>query len=594
MNMFNTPILFLIFARPETTKQVFDRIRAIKPSKLYVAADGPRPDRVGEAELCNQTRQIVLDGIDWDCELKVLFREQNLGCGVAPSSAITWFFEHEEAGIILEDDCLPSLSFFTYAAYCLERYQHNSEIMHIGGNNFLGRNWGEHTYFYSAYNHVWGWATWRRAWKLYSFDLLTFDKAELFKSLNEYFPKEVSKGWLSFYESLTAKYVEDPERRCDFWDYQWSFCIWLNQGLCIYPNVNLVSNIGFGPGATHTFDVSHKFSNLPYYELHSISPPLQINRNKEADMLSSDVVFSISPEPASRKTVIEIQQLKRLTLRSMKRIAGQFIPQAAKNSIRAALRQEKGQQEVKKSDEQLELERISCIPRYEPGATTLLTGNFRFVDSASFIFMYDEIFKKNIYAFSCPDNKPYIVDCGANIGLSILYFKTLFPEASILAFEPDPKVYQVLQANVSGLNNVVLRERALWNEETSMEFFSEGADGGSLNEVSGKVEKVKILTERLSTYLTGKVDFLKIDIEGAELTVLTECEDKLHLVQNIFIEYHSFVESRQELASLLAILERNGFRYHVNSPGLSSGQPFMHLNTYNGMDMQINIYAFKK
>jgi FkbM family methyltransferase len=588
--MFNTPILFLIFNRPETTIQVLDRIKVVKPSRLYVAADGPRFGKEGEIELCKRTRQIVLDEIDWDCELKTLFREENLGCGAAPSSAITWFLEQEEAGIILEDDCLPSISFFTYAAYCLEKYQHNPEIMHIGGNNFLNGSCGDHTYFYSAYNHVWGWATWRRAWELYNFNLLAFDKAKLYRSLNKYFPKEISNGWFSFYESLTHKFKEDPEQKCDFWDYQWSFCIWLNQGLCIYPNVNLVSNIGFGSSATHTFDVSHKYSNLPSHELSIISSPPQIKRNKEADIITSEVVFSIQPEPAPQKSAIQLQQLKR----RIKSFTKRFIPQAVKKNIRAVLYQETGQPEIKKSDEQLELERISHILRYESGTTTLFNGNFRFVDSASFIFMYDEIFRKQIYAFSCTDPKPYIIDCGANIGLSIFYFKSLFPEATIVAFEPDPKVYQVLEANVAEFSDLVLRERALWSKETSMEFFSEGADGGSLSEGSATVEKVEILTERLSTYITGKVDFLKIDIEGAELAVLEECETKLHMVQNIFIEFHSFIESRQELSVLVAILERNGFRYHINSPGLTSGQPFIHLNTYNGMDMQLNIYAFKR
>lgn len=592
--MFTTPILLLIFNRPETTLQVLDRIRVVKPCSLYVAADGPRPGKEGEAELCNQTRQLVKNGIDWDCELKFLFRDENLGCGLAPSSAITWFFDHEEAGIILEDDCLPSPSFFTYAAYCLEKYQHNPKIMHIGGNNFLDNSWGEHTYFYSAYNHVWGWATWRRAWQLYNFDLLAFDKAKLYRSMNAYFPKEISKSWVSFYKSLTEKHKEDPERRCDFWDYQWSFCIWLNQGLCVYPNVNLVSNIGFGPGATHTFDVAHKFSNLPYQKLQRISSPPHIKQNKEADLLSSEVVFALKSKSDSKELTVQLQQLNHFALMKMKQIAGRVIPRTIKESIRTVLYPNRLHQEVKKSDEQLELERINNIPRYIEGMTSLLTGSFSFVDSASFIFMYDEIFKKNIYAFNCADKNPYIIDCGANIGLSIYYFKTLFPEAKILAFEPDPKVYQVLQANVQGLSDVVLKERALWDEETSMEFFSEGADGGSLNEVSGIVDRVEILTEKLSTYITQKVNFLKIDIEGAELKVLAECEGKLHFVQNIFIEYHSFVESSQELAALLAILERNGFRYHINSPGLSSGQPFMHLNTYNGMDMQLNIYAFKK
>lgn len=589
--MFNTPILFLIFSRPETTKQVLDRIRAIKPFKLYVAADGPRMDREGEVELCNQTRHIVLDGIDWDCEVRTLFRNENLGCGVAPSEAITWFFQNEEAGIILEDDCLPSFSFFSFAEYCLHKYRDIPQVMHIGGNNYFDHKWGEATYFYSAYNHIWGWATWRRAWELYNFDLQSFDKKKLYHALNSYFPKSISKGWLKFYDSSLNHIVNNPSQKCDFWDYQWSFSIWLNRGICVYPNVNLVSNIGFGPDATHTLNTSDKFSNLPYQELKDITSPCKLKRNKKADIISSNVVFGFKAKRPLTTLIKNINALSTSLSGTIIKTTKKLIPHPVKSLIKTTFAVKKASQH---EPETLELERVKSKPKKEPGTTTLLNENFSFLDGASFVFMYEEIFKKNIYAFTCPDKKPYIIDCSANIGLSILYFKSLFPDARIIAFEPDPKIYQLLQANVDGLTDVVLREKVLCNEETSKKVFSEGVDGGSVNEVSSTVEKDKILTERLSTYITGKVDFLKIVVKGADLNVILECEDKLHLVQNIFIEYHSFVESKQELATLLAILEQKGFRYHINGLELSSGQPFKYQSDYKEMDMQLNIYAFKR
>jgi hypothetical protein len=283
--MYSIPILFLVFNRPEVTKRVFEQIRAVRPAKLYIAADGPRMSKKGEDILCHNTREIVLSNIDWECDVKTFFRTENLGCGKAVSEAITWFFENEEAGVILEDDCLPSLSFFEYVEYCLLRYWDNPKIMHIGGNNFFDKTWGDKSYFYSAYNHIWGWASWRRAWKLYQYDLIHINERALKVSLNTYFPRSISESWFNNYKLLLKNKV-------DTWDYQWTFCIWLNHGLCTYPNYNLVSNIGFGQNATHTHDENYKYNNLPYREIEDISSPKYIRRNVKADIISSYNVFA--------------------------------------------------------------------------------------------------------------------------------------------------------------------------------------------------------------------------------------------------------------------------------------------------------------
>ncbi|HKZ36424.1 MAG TPA: hypothetical protein VJ184_02160, partial [Chryseolinea sp.] len=149
------PVLFMIFNRPETTKRVFESIRNERPHRLFVAADGPRPNKPGEAEMCAEARKIAT-AVDWECEVKTLFREENLGCGRAPARAITWFFENVERGIILEDDCLPSHDFYLFCSILLERYRYDSRIMEIGGNNFLSDSMSdqEPSYYFSNHNMI--------------------------------------------------------------------------------------------------------------------------------------------------------------------------------------------------------------------------------------------------------------------------------------------------------------------------------------------------------------------------------------------------------------------------------------------------------
>ena len=163
-----TPVLFLVFNRPDTTKQVFEAIRQAQPPRLYIASDGHRSDREGEWEKVKTVRDYVVNNIDWDCEVKTLFREKNLGCRIAVSTAISWFFENEEQGIILEDDCFPDQSFFPFCEELLWKYQDDKRIMMITGTNSLGTWKSElQSYHFSIYGSIWGWATWKRAWNLY-------------------------------------------------------------------------------------------------------------------------------------------------------------------------------------------------------------------------------------------------------------------------------------------------------------------------------------------------------------------------------------------------------------------------------------------
>lgn len=277
----HTPVLFIIFNRARTAQKVFERIRQVKPKKLYVAADGPRQHVTTDAERCAETRRIV-EQVDWDCEVNTLFQDQNLGCGISPSRSISWLFEHEETGIILEDDCIPSMSFFWFCQEMLERHKHDTRIMHISGNNNLGgwRRDNDYSYYFSDKVNAWGWATWRRAWQLFDFDLGNYPEVKQKGYLNGIFLNKFEEAYRLGQLEKTFSNIQ----KGDVWDYQWEFAVYSNAGLCIVPEVNLVRNIGFDEDATHTFQLHHKKEEIPEKEMtFPLRHPRFVIRDIESD-----------------------------------------------------------------------------------------------------------------------------------------------------------------------------------------------------------------------------------------------------------------------------------------------------------------------
>jgi hypothetical protein len=279
--MFETPILFLIFNREDTTRQVFEAIRRQRPKYLFVAADGARKNKPGEIETCRRVRDIATQ-IDWDCELKTLFRDENLGCKIAVSSAITWFFDNVEQGIILEDDCLPDSSFFPYCEELLNRYKDDDRIGHISGNCFLPDTVDKnYSYNFCSFSHIWGWASWRRVWKNYDVNFSYWGKYKYDKEKrNSIFNSIREKIYFSSFISNTLS----NENRINTWDVQYLFMLRVQNQLSLYPGVNLVTNIGLNSElATHT----SKKNNKNFIPLSSISFPLKhpeyVLRNKELD-----------------------------------------------------------------------------------------------------------------------------------------------------------------------------------------------------------------------------------------------------------------------------------------------------------------------
>lgn len=296
----NTPILFLIFNRPDTSQKVFDSIRDLKPKYLYVAADGPREGRLQEVELCRQTRDIISQ-VDWDCNIKTLYRKTNLGCGIAVSSAIEWFFQNVEYGIILEDDCLPHPSFFPFCEELLELYKDDTDIMLISGNNFQkGMKRGLESYYFSNYSHIWGWASWRRAWIKYDYDM---------KAFPEFLKEKKIKNVFSDYRHIrsTLKTLKRAFRKkYNTWDYQWNFTIWENNGLCIIPNCNLVTNIGFDLRGTHTHSMSQNKYRIPYAAMQfPLVHPQHRVVNRDADYFT---YYNFIRKPIIEKVILKLRE----------------------------------------------------------------------------------------------------------------------------------------------------------------------------------------------------------------------------------------------------------------------------------------------
>lgn len=243
-----------------------------------------------------------------------------------------------------------------------------------------------------------------------------------------------------------------------------------------------------------------------------------------------------------------------------------------------------------------EYKKLRNTPRFKEVSLSFFNKKIKVPDSASLVFLNREIFGQEIYKFNTKKENPTIIDCGANIGMSLIYFKKLYPNAKIIAFEPDKKIFDYLKYNVNSFafKDINLINKGLWEEETILKFYSEGADGGRLAKGTDKKKLIEIETVKLSPYLKNtEVDFLKIDIEGAETEVLLECQNELKNVKNIFIEYHSFTKQTQTLSTILNILEKNNFRYYIEHIGVRSTHPFCSIKDYEGFDNQLNIFGYR-
>lgn len=295
--MFNyqclSPILLLTYKRIDTTMQVFAQIQKVQPKRLYIASNYPKNS--DENDKVFALRKLLEQSIDWECQVYTLYRESHLSAKISISSAISWFFEHEEQGIILEDDCLPTLSFFRFCDELLERYRDKECVMMISGWSALDFAFNPSTdtlcpkarlqedYYFSKYNHIWGWASWARSWRKYERESSDFTKDFAHFDFNS---KLERRSWRKIFGAYYGGKI-------DTWDYPWTFSIWKAHGLCVYPKNNMVKNIGFNrDDAAHTQGDS-KFATMPSYEIaFPLSHPKKIAPNTYLDAMDFAIAFN--------------------------------------------------------------------------------------------------------------------------------------------------------------------------------------------------------------------------------------------------------------------------------------------------------------
>lgn len=287
---FEIPIAFCIFNRPQLTAQVFQAIRAIRPRRLLIIGDGPRADHPTDPERVRLTRSVV-EQVDWNCDVETCYADQNLGCRLRMSSGLDWAFARSESLIILEDDCLPHASFFPYCRALLDRYADDRRIGMISGDNFQPGPVSDDSYYFSKWAHIWGWASWRRAWQSFDLNLSLWPSCQQQGWLKTWsdFPEEVDY-WTRIFDQVHRGSI-------DTWDFSWMFNCWSQNALTILPQVNLVSNLGFGPEATHTKDPFSTLSGRAVGEATWDRSPAHCVRHRPADEFTFRTIFAPALPP---------------------------------------------------------------------------------------------------------------------------------------------------------------------------------------------------------------------------------------------------------------------------------------------------------
>lgn len=279
--MDSPPVAYIVFNRPRHTAESFAALRAERPGELFIIADGPRPDHPDDGDRCREVRAIV-DAVDWPCTVHHDYADANLGLKRRVSSGLDWVFEHTERAIILEDDCIPQPDFFAFCSSLLDRFCDEERIAVVTGNNFQGGRWrGAGSYYFSRYPHCWGWATWRSSWRLFDGSLSFWPEWKASADWRRLLPDRLERDyWTTIFDRVHRGEI-------DSWAYPWTASLWRHRRLTATPNRNLVTNIGFGPDATHTV-AEHDQPGLPCTPLGRIRHPARITRHHRADRLVFD------------------------------------------------------------------------------------------------------------------------------------------------------------------------------------------------------------------------------------------------------------------------------------------------------------------
>ncbi|WP_228850338.1 FkbM family methyltransferase [Aegicerativicinus sediminis] len=562
------PIVLFVYNRPEHTLKT---LRALSEndladkSELYIFADGPKPGADSQTlEDISRTRE-VLGQAQWCKEVHILERETNIGLANSVIDGVTQIVNKYGKVIVLEDDIVTSTGFLTYMNIGLNMYTSETRVYGISGYKFPSFKPILDDTFFLPIMSSWGYGTWKDRWNRINFDAKDlFEKVKIKGVLNK-----LNFGNLNFKQML----IQQIEGEIDSWAIRFYVSMFLDKGLFLYPRESLLINIGFDGSGVHCND-----------------DPI-----KNEEELTSNVIINCAKLKVNLKKSI----LKKYIPNNYNIIK---VIKRNKRHIRVVLSGFKSKLQnkffgPKLGGDKLILEKIRESPRFTRMDFQINNMNLTIPDSASFYFMYKEIFHQHIYKFITDVKEPYIIDGGANIGLSSIYLKRLFPNSKIIAFEPDPNIFNYLVKNITqnNINGVELINKGLWNREDSLKFKSEGADGGVLQAINPDSDFTEVSVDLISLrpYLNEKIDFLKLDIEGAETVVLNDIFDVLDNVDRIFVEYHSMVGQPQTLNEVIDRLTKSNFRLFISSPGFSNKSPLLERFTYNNMDMQLNIFGIK-
>jgi FkbM family methyltransferase len=559
------PIVLFVYNRPWHTEQTLNALmqnELADQSVLYIYADGPKENATEEQLKKIEEVRGLIKTKKWCREVHIIEAEKNKGLADSVIDGVTEIVNKYGKVIVLEDDIVTSKGFLKFMNDALDVYENEEKIFHISGYMFPVKRKLPETFFYKQ-TSCWGWGTWANKWN------------HLEKSALKLHQQLIETGKIKYADiDGTNQFLNQLKANMDgalkTWAVLWHFSVFLKNGLSLHPRKSLVTNIGMD-------DTGANCGITDIFKAEGVEN-IQVKKIAIKDYKKVYKYLKIFYGTGKNFNLLDSTGGKIKSL----------IPFKIKHRIKTLTNKNYKEEEHEKL-------RIQNLPRFTETEINFLNKKIKIADNASFHFIKKEIFDQQIYKFNCATGTPYIIDCGANIGLSIIYFKQLFPKAEVIGFEPDDTIFNVLQHNVEvfNLSNVTLIKKACWNKETTLQFYSEGADGGRAAKDFDANNLIEVQTTRLRNYLNRKVDFLKIDIEGAENEVLHDIEDLLVNVDRIFVEFHSFVGQEQMLPEILDILKKGGFRFNIHHIGVYSSNPFISIQDYGNMDLQLNIYGYR-
>lgn len=565
----SSPILLILSNVQAALRPLSAIIKKFKYDQIFITHYGNNSLQEKKLKEC----------FDWNCKVE---RKTNLNYSSyseCVSSGMDWVFEHTDRVIIIGDDCLPSSAFFPFAEKMLDKYAENPDVMHISGSNPFGVTAPVlSNHFFSKIMLGGAWATWRDRWQKRHHSKNNEITAQISSAMtsdfngdnvSQMFARELGK--VRAYESTS-------------WDFRWQYSILANNGFCVIPRVNLVQRMG-------SLEESSSFSRIAFpANAKAMKLPAGLTSSSE---LKFDVSWDTrlfrwvisGRRPPFLANELESSLSKIFEPESWMRVAvKKLLPPIALNIYHKLKRNPENELLINEESKDPTL-------RDDSFSMDVIGKPFRLVDRPSAQFAYKSIFTQGCYAYAAKSVDPLILDCGANIGLSVHFWKVLYPKARVIAFEADPEVYETLCDNCGELQEVELHCAACWTEEGILNFMPDGSDGGAL-QFDNQRRGIEVKAVPLKNYLNRPISMLKLDIEGAEIPVLESCEPYLGNVDNIFVEFHSYVGKSQDFHRLIRVLERSGFRWEIHSD-IRNTRPFVETKPSYGHDQRLNVYAWR-